>query len=53
MNSKEIKQLSSDYMQIWNVGKVNFINEFADDNLEVDYTHFEKLITAYLNTKRC
>ncbi|NBC64511.1 MAG: hypothetical protein GVY07_02455 [Bacteroidetes bacterium] len=42
MNSKEIKELSSNYMQIWNAGKEDFLNEFADDDLEVNYTHFEK-----------
>lgn len=42
MNAQEIKELSSSYMEIWNAGKEDLLNEFADDDLEVNYTHFEK-----------
>jgi steroid delta-isomerase-like uncharacterized protein len=42
MNAQEIKELSSSYMEVWNAGKEDLLNEFADDDLEVNYTHFEK-----------
>lgn len=42
MNSKEIKELSSNYMRIWNAGEEDLLNEFAGNNLTVNYTHFEK-----------
>ena len=42
MNAQEIKELSSSYMEIWNAGEEDLLNEFADDDLTVNYTHFEK-----------
>jgi len=31
-------------MEIWNAGEEDLLNEFADDNLTVNYTHFEKYL---------
>ncbi|MCG2590467.1 hypothetical protein L6773_17960 [Rhodohalobacter sp. WB101] len=42
MNSKEVKELSSSYMKIWNAGEEDLLNQFAVDDLTVNYTHFEK-----------
>lgn len=42
MNSQEIEDLSSSYMEIWNAGEEDLLNEFADKDLTVNYTHFEK-----------
>ena len=42
MNAQEIKELSSSYMEIWNAGEEDVLNEFAVDDLTVNYTHFEK-----------
>lgn len=42
MERNELKQIAWDYMQIWSAGKENLLDEFADENLKVDYTHFEK-----------
>lgn len=42
MHTKEIKKLSSSYMKVWNAGEEDLLDEFADKDLKVDYTHFEK-----------
>ena len=42
MNTREMKKLCSDYMKIWNAGEEDLLDEFANKDLNVNYTHFEK-----------
>lgn len=51
MNVQEIKELSSNYMKIWNAGEEDLLNEFAADDLIVNYTHFENTYTSITEYK--
>lgn len=37
-----LKQIASDYMQIWSAGNEGLLDTFADKDLTVDYTHFDE-----------
>lgn len=43
MEKKEIIDIATKYMQIWNADKNGLLSDFASTDLEVEYTHFEKI----------
>ena len=42
MSAEEIKNLATDYMQIWSAGNEGLLDRLADSRLIAQYTHFEK-----------
>ncbi len=38
-----LKRVADNYMQIWNADSEGMLDVFADKNLVVEYTHFEKV----------
>jgi steroid delta-isomerase-like uncharacterized protein len=42
MEKKEIIDIANKYMQIWNAGNDGLLLDFASNDLEVEYTHFQK-----------
>jgi hypothetical protein len=42
MTERELTKIAIEYMQIWNVGNESVLDRYADRNLTVDYTHFNK-----------
>lgn len=42
MDKEKIKSIASEYMKIWSAGNADLLDKYADANIIVDYTHFEK-----------
>ncbi|PSR05296.1 MAG: hypothetical protein BRD50_01410 [Bacteroidetes bacterium SW_11_45_7] len=43
MSDQEITRLAAEYMQIWSAGQEDLLNQYASSNIEVEYTHFDKV----------
>ena len=41
MKDTEAIFIATEYMQIWNAGQEELLELLADENIEIDYTHFE------------
>lgn len=52
MNKRDLVQLAANYMQIWNAGAEESINACADENIEVEYTHFPEKYTGTYQLKQ-
>ena len=42
MDNNELEKLATNYMQIWSVGNENLLDNYADEKLIAEYTHFER-----------
>lgn len=40
MPDKDLQILVAEYMQVRSAGNENILDEYADEELDVDYTHF-------------
>lgn len=46
MNKRDLIQIAANYMRIWNAGGEDQIEVYADENIEVEYTHFAQKYTG-------
>lgn len=52
MSGMKLGAIAKSYMAIWNSGNQEKLDEVADENLIVSYTHFEKPIEGFENYKK-
>jgi steroid delta-isomerase-like uncharacterized protein len=46
MENIGLKEIAENYMQIWNVGSDSLLDKWANNDLNVEYTHFQKTIVG-------
>jgi len=46
MENIGLKEIAENYMQIWNVGSDPLLDKWANNDLNVEYTHFQKSIVG-------
>ncbi|WP_353718971.1 ester cyclase [Dyadobacter sp. 676] len=52
MENSELGKIAENYMQIWNAGQDDLLEKWADDDLKVSYTHFEKPLNGVEEYRR-
>jgi steroid delta-isomerase-like uncharacterized protein len=50
MSNEELNKIANAYMQVWTVSEENRLDQFADKDLEVSYSHFNK---TYKDIEEC
>ncbi len=43
MSQGELNELAENYMQIWQAGHEDLLDRYASNDIEVSYTHFDKI----------
>lgn len=51
MDKAKLKNIATEYMQIWSAKHADLLDKYADENIAVDYTHFEKPYEGISNYK--
>lgn len=51
MDKAKLKNIATGYMQIWSAENADLLDKYADENITVDYTHFEKPYEGISNYK--
>lgn len=51
MDKAKLKNIATGYMQIWGAENADLLDKYADENITVDYTHFEKPYEGISNYK--
>lgn len=51
MNAFSLKKLAKNYMQIWNVESEGLLDIYADNDLQVEYTHYGKTYVGIAENK--
>lgn len=51
MDKEKLKNIASEYMQIWSAENADLLDKYADESIVADYTHFEKPYKGISNYK--
>lgn len=51
MDKAKLKNIATEYMHIWSAENADLLDKYADENIAVDYTHFEKAYEGISNYK--
>jgi predicted ester cyclase len=51
MTKNELKDIAAAYMQVWSAGNQDLLDKYADNNITIDYPHFEKPFSGIAECK--